>query len=157
MADFHVPRNLTLTGGYLFVDLPQVSWLVNAPLIAVSESIHIKKLTVSDRNRFEKLAGLGELGRLAGLGFSPIRYRNRLLLDFQLGHDAKWHIFSEDEVFYDFAVSKWNQNRLQLGGGLMLSKHLSLDVYFLEQNTSRPTAEIHVIGSTLRATLTPSR
>jgi Protein of unknown function (DUF2490) len=154
LADFHIQENLTLTGGYLFVDLPQFSWLVNAPLVAVSESVRIKRLRVSDRNRFEKLAGLGELGKLAGLGFSPVRYRNRLLLDLPLGPDDKWHVFAEDEVFYDFAVSRWNQNRLRAGGGVRLSKQLFLDVYFMEQNTSGPASEIHVVGSTLRVLLT---
>jgi hypothetical protein len=154
MADFRIPGNLTLTGGYLFVDLPQFSWLMHAPLVAVSGSIHVRRLRVSDRNRFEKLAGLGELGKLAGLGFSPVRYRNRLLLDLPLGPDDKWHVFAEDEVFYDFAVSRWNQNRLRAGGGVRLSKQLFLDVYFMEQNTSGPASEIHVVGSTLRVLLT---
>lgn len=154
MADVHVPWHLTLTGGYLFVDLPQFSWRVNAPLIAVSESIHIQKLRLSNRNRFEKLVGLGELGKLAGLGASPVRYRNRLVLDLPLGVDDKWHIFAEDEVFYDFAVSIWNQNRLRAGGGVRLSRHLFLDVYFLEQNTSRRASETRVVGSTLRIMVT---
>jgi hypothetical protein len=124
MADAHFPGNLTLTAGYLFVDLPQFSWLVNAPLMAVSESFHVKKLTLSDRNRFEKLVGLGELGKLAGLGSSPVRYRNRLSLDLPIGALEKWHVFADDEVFYDFAVSAWNQNRLRVGGGTRLNKSL---------------------------------
>ena len=154
MADFRVPGNLTLTAGYLFVDLAQYSWLVNAPLIAASESIHIGKLRVSDRNRFEKLAGLGQLGKLAGLGAAPVRYRNRLLLDLPLGADDNWHVFADDEVFYDFAISRWNQNRIRAGGGVRISGRLFLDVYFLEQNASRPAFEARVVGSTLRVLLT---
>ncbi len=157
MADFHVPGNLTLTAGYLFVDLPQFSWLVNAPLIAASESIHLGRLRVSDRNRFEKLVGLGRLGTLAGLGASPIRYRNRLMFDLPLGTDDNWHVFADDEVFYDFAVSRWNQNRIRVGGGIRLSNRLLLDVYFLEQNASHPGFEARVVGSTLRVLLTKSQ
>lgn len=138
------------------MELPQFSWQVYAPLIAASESVHVRTMRVSDRNRFEKLAGLGELGKRAGLGASPVRYRNRLMLEVPIGADDKWHVFTDDEVFYDFAISRWNQNRIRAGGGMRLNSRLFLDVYFLEQN-ERPSFEALVVGSTLRVALTPIR
>ena len=154
MADIHLPGKLTLTAGYLFVDLPPYSTQAHVPLIAVSELFKVGRVAISDRNRFERLFGLGELGRHAGLGNSPVRYRNRLLFDLALGRTDRCHLFADDEVFYDFEVSRWNQNRVQGGGGMRLSKRLLLDIFFLQQNISVPSRQIKVVGSTLRVDLT---
>jgi hypothetical protein len=154
-ADLHLPANLTLTAGYLFVELPPYSTQVHAPLVAVSASIKTGRLTLSDRNRFERLFGLGDVGRHAGLGASPERYRNRLQAD--VSPLSRWHIFAGDEVFYDFEVSRWNQNRAQGGAGMRMNKRLLLDVYFLQQSLRHPNREIPVVGSTLRVWLTPAR
>ena len=40
MVDFRLPWRLTLTGGYLFADLPQRSEWVHLPLVALYDSIH---------------------------------------------------------------------------------------------------------------------
>lgn len=153
-ADYRLSGRLILTGGYLFVDLPGVPAQVHAPVIAASESLRIRRVTISDRNRFEKLIGLGTFGKAVGLGASPWRYRNRALLDLSFGSSERWHAFANDEVFYDFAVTRWNQNRAQVGGGFRFSKRLHLDVYFIQQNTNRPAEEIRAVGSILRVALT---
>jgi len=151
LADFHLPAKLTLTTGYLFVELPPYSTQVHAPLAAISGSIKAGRLTVSDRNRFERLFGLGNVGRRAGLGAAPVRYRNRLLAETPLG--SRWHLFASEEIFYDFEVSRWNQNRAQGGAGFRLSKPLLLDLYFIEQTARAPDRQTPVIGSTLRVDL----
>jgi hypothetical protein len=154
MADIHLPGKLTLTAGYLFVDLPPYSTQAHVPLIAVSELFKVRQVAISDRNRFERLFGLGDLGRHAGLGNSPVRYRNRLQFDLTLGRTDCCHLFADDEVFYDFEVSRRNQNRVQGGGGMRLSKRLLLDIFFLQQNISVPSKQIQVLGSTFRVALT---
>lgn len=151
LADIHLPARLTLTAGYLFVDLPPYSTQVHAPLAAVSASLKAGRATIADRNRFERLFGLGNVGRHAGLGASPVRYRNRLLIDIPL--KSGWHLFADDEIFYDFEVSGWNQNRTQGGAGFRLNKRLLLDLYFLQQTLRAPNRESPVIGSTLRVEL----
>jgi hypothetical protein len=155
LADFHLPLRLTLTAGYLFVELPPYSTQVHAPLVAASAYFKADRVTLSDRNRFERLFGLGNVGRRAGLGASPVRYRNRLLADICAG--SRWHLFAGDEVFYDFEVSRWNQNRAHGGAGIRLNKRLLLDLYFLQQSLRAPNHEIPVIGSTLRVWLHPAQ
>jgi hypothetical protein len=145
-ADFPLPWRLTLTGGYLFADLPQRSQLVHLPLVAITKGGAIGRFTVADRNRFEKLVGFGT---------SPVRYRNRLLFDRAFGAHDRWHLFAGDEVFFDLSAGAWNQNRLQAGGGARLNRRLLLDVYYLQRDASGLAPTTRVLGTTLRVTLTP--
>lgn len=145
-ADLPLPWELTLTGGYLFVDLPQRTPSdVRVPLAALSKSFRIGRVTVADRNRFEKLIGLST---------SPVRYRNRLLANLPLGATGRWHAFIDDEVFYDFSASHWTQNRFQVGGGAGLRTHLALDLYFLQRNLRGGAPPTRVVGATLKILLT---
>ncbi len=141
MADFHLPVHLTLTGGYLYADLPQDPYHVHLPLAALTETLHEGGFTVADRNRFEKLIGYpGE----------PVRYRNRLLFDYAVGCA---HFFLDDEVFFNLSAGDFNQNRLQAGGGAHLRPRLLVDLYYLQKNPATGAAT-HVVGATLRITLT---
>src|SRR5215471_9834159 len=68
-GEVRVLPHLTLTGGYLFVDLPQRGRLhVQLPLAAATTMFRVRRLYIADRNRVEKLVGFGT---------SPVRYRNR--------------------------------------------------------------------------------
>jgi len=108
LADIHLFADTVLTGGYLFVDLPTHNSEVHAPVISVSEKIRLGRLILSDRNQFERLVDLGRLGVHSGLGSSPVRYRNRFLIDESLARPLGGHLFAEEEAFYDFEVSHWN-------------------------------------------------
>jgi hypothetical protein len=143
-ADFPLPWRLTLTGGYLFADLPQRSLFVHLPLVALTKSGTIGRFTCADRNRFEKLVGFGT---------SPVRYRNRFLVDRPLGAHDRWHLFAVDEVIFDVSDAVWNQNRAQAGGGVHLNRRLLLDVYYLQRNVSGAVPTTRVLGTTLRVTL----
>jgi hypothetical protein len=99
---------------------------------------------MSDRNRFEKLIGF------AG---SPVRYRNRLLFDLPLGKHDRWHVFADDETFFNLSVAAWNQNRFQVGGGARLNSRLSLDVYFLERSLSGGAPETRAVGTSWKVIL----
>jgi len=147
-ADFHLPWRLTLTGGYLFADLPQRSLLVHLPLVAVSTSLRFGRFTVADRNRFEKLIGYGT---------APVRYRNRFMVDRPFGAHDRWHLFVADEVFFDLSNTTWNQNRFQAGGGARLNRLLFLDGYYLQRNPSGGASPTRVLGTTLRVALTPKQ
>ena len=72
LADYPLPWHLTVTGGYLFADLPQRSDRVQLPLLALSKSFHLGQLIVTDRNRFEKLVGseLRRFGIATGFGWT---------------------------------------------------------------------------------------
>ena len=141
LADFHLPWRLALTGGYLFADLPQTSYKVNVPLIAVTEAVHLGRFSIADRNRFEKLFGYPT---------EPVRYRNRILLDRPFGLQNRWHLFADDEVFFNLSNRSWNQNRFQAGGGARLNRRLFVDLYYLQRNPSGGAATTRVLGSTLR-------
>ncbi len=143
-AEFPLPWHLKLTGGYLFADLPQRSESVHVPLVALSATFRLNRLTMSDRNRFEKLIGFTD---------SPSRYRNRLSFDLPLGKHNRLHVFGDDEVFFNLSAAAWNQNRLQVGGGARLNSCLSLDVYFLERNLSGGAPETRVVGTNWKVTL----
>lgn len=144
-VDFPLPWRLRLTGGYLFADLPQRSVLVHLPLVALTKSGTIGRFTFADRNRFEKLVGFGT---------SPVRYRNRFLVDRPFGARDHWHLFADDEVIFDVSAGAWSQNRAQAGGGVHLNRRLLLDVYYLQRNAGGPAPTTRVVGTTLRVTLT---
>jgi hypothetical protein len=144
-VDFALPRGFTLTGGYLFADLPQNSLAVHLPLMALSASFHAGKLTVADRNRLEKLIGYPG---------APVRYRNRILLDLPLGQKAQRHIFADNEVIFDLSAGNWSQNRFRAGAGARLNRALFLDVYYLEREANRAARGTNVLGTDLRVTLT---
>jgi hypothetical protein len=143
-ADLRLPAHLTLTPGYLFVTLPQGNALVHVPLVALTESLHAGRLTVADRNRFEKLIGYPG---------SPVRYRNRLLFDFPFGPQEHLHVFLDDEIVVNLSAGNFNQNRLQAGTGARLAPRLLLDLYYLQKNPATGAAT-HVLGTTLRIRLT---
>jgi hypothetical protein len=145
-ADFSLPWRLTLTGGYLFADLPQRSEWVHLPLAAVTKSFQWGRFSLADRNRFEKLVGFPG---------NPVRYRNRLFLDRPLGPHNAWHVFVDDEAIWNLSAGQWSQNRAQVGGGARLSRRLFLDVYFLRRNVSGGGPATNVVGNILRVALTP--
>jgi len=147
LFDFAVLKHLTITGGYLFVGLPNTGagYNVNVPLAAVTFKAKLARLKVSDRSRAEGLIGLPQ---------DPIRYRNKLILDVPFDSE-RWQPFLSDEVFYDFSKSAWSQNRFQAGLGRELTPRLRLDLFYMERNArqSNPTAS-HIIGTTLQIKFT---
>ena len=145
-ADFRVPLHLTITGGYLLAVLPQ-RWLnVHVPLMALTPTFRIRWFTIADRNRFEKLVGFGD---------SPVRYRNRFLLDLPFGTQERWHGFASNEVIFNLTAGNWNQNRLQFGGGRQLDSRLFLDVYYWRRVMSGSAPAQNVLGTTLRISFVP--
>jgi uncharacterized protein DUF2490 len=137
------PRvDLTLTGGYLLVDLPaRENATVHVPLVAASATFHVRRLIIADRNRFEKLVGFGT---------SPVRYRQRLLFDMPLDRERTWHLFADDEVFFDYSASRWNQNRLQIGAGPRFRSGVSIDVFYLQRNVTSGLPSTRVLGTMVR-------
>ncbi len=140
-ADFPLRWHLTATGGYLFAVLPQRSLEVHLPLVAIATSCRFRRFTLADRNRFEKLIGF-ESG--------PVRYRNRFLVDRDIGRSRRWHAFVDNEVIFNLSAGGWNQNRFQLGGGTRFTPRLSFDVYYLRRDLSSSTQIAHVLGTTLK-------
>lgn len=143
-ADVQLPWHLTLTGGYLFAVLPQRSLDVHLPLIALTPTFRRGGLLVGDRNRFEKLIGFAN---------SPVRYRNRFLVDVSFGARERWHTFASNEVILNLTDGNWNQNRLQFGAGRQLATRLFLDVYYLRRNLSGGAPSQNVLGTTLKINL----
>lgn len=144
-VDFGVSRYLTVTGGYLFGDLPEIGAGVQAhlPLVAVTARYKIRRLTIADRNRVEKLYGIPG---------DPVRYRNRLALDFEF--HRSWHAFLMDEALRDVSAGIWNENRFEAGAGRKLTNRTALDVYYLLRNAKHFSPfETHAIGLTLRLRL----
>ena len=146
LFDYALVRHMNVTGGYLFVGVPNAGpgYDVHVPLAAITFKAKIKRLDMSDRNRAEGLIGLPQ---------NPIRFRNKLVLDLPL-RSGRWTPFLSDEVFYDFSKSAWTQNRFQAGFGHELSSRLRLDFFYLERNArqSNPTAT-HALGTTLQIKL----
>jgi len=148
LADIQLPHDVTLTGGYLVAELPQrADLLAQIPLVAAAKTFHVGELILNDRNRLE---------RLDGFGTSPFRYRNRLLLDSPLGAGRRWHMFGDDEVFFDFSQSAWTQNRFRVGAGVRMNSHTFLDAYYLLRSVRGGLPSTQVIGTTFRVALTAS-
>jgi hypothetical protein len=144
-ADLPLGRHFILTGGYLFADLPQKSLAVHVPLVAGTNAFRLGRTTLADRNRFEKLFNYPN---------APVRYRNRFLAEEALGTSRRWHLFADDEVFFDLTAGAWSQNRLRAGGGVRLQRRLLLDVYYLRRNAGGGAEPVHVLGTNLRISLT---
>jgi hypothetical protein len=145
-ADFRLPWHLTLTGGYLFAVLPQRSLDVHLPLVALTPTFKLHRFVLADRNRFEKLVGFAN---------SPVRYRNRFLVDAPFGAKERWHAFIDDEVIFNLTDGDWNQNRFEIGGGRQLAFRIFLDVYYLQRNPGGSAPQTRVAGTTLRINLRP--
>ena len=144
MTDVRLPAHTVLSVGYLVVDLPQRQpSVVRVPLVALSGAVRIRRLTLADRNRVEQLVGLGS---------SPVRYRNRLSLDWSPGIPNPPHVFADQEVFFITSESGWNQNRVRIGSGWAMRPTLMLDVFYLQQNV-RGRARGQVLGTTLKVAL----
>jgi hypothetical protein len=144
IASFPLSKHLTLTGGYLFADLPQIPDQAHVPLVALLTSLKLKRFTLGDQNRFEKLVGYKD---------SPVRYRNWILADRPIGETGNWHFFCNDEVFFNLTDGNWNQNRFKAGGGARLSRRLFLDLYYLQRNSPGGAASAHVLGTDLTVKL----
>ena len=147
-ADFRLPWHLTLTGGYLFAVVPQRSPDVHLPLVAMTPTFRFRRFVLADRNRFEQLVGFRN---------SPVRYRNRFLVDHPFGAMERWHAFADDKVLFNLTDWNWNQNRLQLGGSRRLTSRPSLDIYYLRRNLRGGVPTQNVLGTTLRISLRPTK
>jgi len=146
--DVQLSRYITATGGYLFADLPQRAQShVHLPLIAVSTTLQVGRLTIADRNRVEKLIGYG---------VSPIRYRNRFMVELPIGRTDRWHVFGDDEAFFDTSVSSWTQNRLQVGCGARVASGVSVDLFYLQRRVAGGATSTNVVGTTVKVALKPS-
>jgi hypothetical protein len=143
-ADLRLRWGLTLTPGYLFAYLPQGKYLVHLPLLAFTETAQLGRLTLADRNRFEKLTGYPG---------SLVRYRNRLLLDCPFGSHPQGHVFIDDEIFFNLSAVNFNQNRFQIGAGVRLHPRFQLDLYYLQKYPGSGAAT-YVFGTTLKVSLT---
>ena len=105
----------------------------------------LRKVTFSDRNRFEYH------WRTPHLDF--IHYRNKMQLERALN---LWKLtgFVADEVFYDSHFDAWIRNRIYAGVSKKVNQHLSFELYYMRQNDghSRP-GDLNVLGNTLKVRL----
>ena len=82
-----------------------------------------------------------------------LRYRNKLTVKIPF----KWTKFDiqpyvADEVFMDFDEGRFNRNRLYIGAGGKLTKHLKADVFYLWQSSKSGNrwVDYNVIGTKLK-------
>ncbi|KAA6457307.1 DUF2490 domain-containing protein [Acidobacteria bacterium AB60] len=120
-------RNLSVSAGYLFADLPQTDQVAHVPLVAITPSGSFRRWSFSDINRFE---------RLLAYGSEPYRYRNRPAADYALGRRRALHLYAADEIFFALSPHRdWNQNRFQIGAGAVVRRSLRFEAYFLQRST----------------------
>lgn len=147
-ADWRLDR-FTLTAGAYAVQIRGVTngatTDVELPFLSANYSFEILGVSVSDRNRIEDLVGIPG---------APYRFRNRLGADLPLFQQGISHVFATDELFYDFATSRWNRNRAQLGFGVPVSSRGELQLFYLRQDNygSEPRA-LNVLGLTFKVDL----
>jgi hypothetical protein len=87
-------------------------------------------LAMSDRNRVEY--------RVREAADEGWRYRNRLRASWA----SKWTRFEiqpyvDDEIFYDFIVNEWNQNRASIGISSKIASPLKADIYYMRQSNRK--------------------
>jgi hypothetical protein len=134
----------TATGYYVSVrdlhtGIGTAIWL---PAAALTYSIDVGRLKVSDRNRLEQLEGI------AG---TPTRYRNRASLTWAVSEiDRLTDAFIADELFYDFTKGRWSRNRIQAGIQCRVTGTTQLQVFYMRQNdTYGALNRLNVLGVTL--------
>jgi hypothetical protein len=130
-------RHWSLSAGYLFADLPQVDQVAHVPLVAVTPSWVIRRWTFSDVNRFERLLAYSN---------QPYRYRNRATADYAFGGHHTRHLYASNEFFDNLSAGTWNQNRAQVGFGILVYHRSRLDAYFLRRSAPGGK-ETSVIGT----------
>jgi hypothetical protein len=81
------------------------------------------------------------------------RYRPSVTIEKELPKSflAKSKIYFTEEVFYDSLPDRFSRNRASIGFSRVISKKLTLDIYYLRQNDgiTRP-GDLHVIGTNWR-------
>ena len=132
-------RRWSLSAGYLFADLPQHDQVAHVPLAALTPSWTYRHWTFSDINRFERLLAYSN---------QPYRYRNRAAADYAFGRRHTRHLYASNEFFVNLSEKSWNQNRAQVGIGILAGHNTRFDAYFLQR--SAPGAkETSVVGTIL--------
>jgi hypothetical protein len=147
---FRIGRHLTVIPNYLHIEMqPFEGRRVSENRLSVQATIRfpVGRFTISDRNTFER--------RLRHPGVDATRYRNRLQLEHPIGPaKQKLSLFVSDEVFYDWTFNAWVRNRAAIGISKVLTKQLTLDLYYMRQNDSRSVpGDLNVIGTTWRVRL----
>jgi len=139
IGTIHLNRRWSLSAGYLFADLPQHDQVAHVPLAALTPSWMKRKWTFSDINRFE---------RLLAYPSQPYRYRNRATADYAFGRHGTRHLYASNEFFVNLSERSWNQNRAELGVGIMAGHCIRFDAYFLERSAPGGK-ETSVVGTIL--------
>jgi hypothetical protein len=146
LIDVRVNNNFTLTGGYLYVNLPFTGrgYEANVPLVAATVKEKIGSFVVSDRSRAEQLFGLPDF---------PVRYRNKVNISVPLDN-GRWAPFIANEAFFDFSQSRWTQDRFQVGVDVGLNDQVRLNTYYLVRtNLRNGVNDVNAIGLTLEVRL----
>lgn len=144
---FKLGKRVTVTPTYLAIfqqPVAAASFTEHRPLVDVVVQVPVGKFTFTDRNRLER--------RFLPTA-STTRYRNRLMIDYQLrGPDLR--VFIYDEVFYDFRLDRWALNRIGAGVSKAFNKNVIADIYYVRQNNAfaRP-GDLHVLGLQFRLQL----
>ena len=144
VADDRVNSFLTLSAGYIYAGLPNTGkgYTVNAPLAAVSLGRGFGRFALRERSRGE---------RLYSIPGNPYRYRQKLELAYKVA--PKIQIFANDEVFYQFGLDRWNQNRAQAGLTRTLNRQLAIDLFYLQRNTQSQPKSTRGLGLTVHLSL----
>ncbi len=126
VLDFRTNRLVTFSLGYIYASLPNTGrgLRVDAPLTAVSLGRAFGRWSVGERNRGERLYGVGR---------EPYRYRQKVDVSYAIL--PRLHLIANDEAFYQFGINQWNQNRLEAGFHQALNDALSVDLFYLQRNT----------------------
>ena len=119
---------LELAFGYRLVyEKPKMKWMEeDEPYTNITAKLDIWKFKFEDRNRIE----------YRHFRFAPdqARYRNRFMLKYPI--DFKKIIIApyiSDEIFVSSNGSGFNQNRLQTGIELGLTKYVKIDISYMSQ------------------------
>jgi len=105
----------------------------------------LKSVSVSHRSWFEYRL------RVSGNSW---RYRPSISFERELPKKLGSKLYLVEEVFFDSLLKRLSRNRFTIGVNRAITKHLSLDVYFLRQNDgiSRP-GDISLLGTALKIRL----
>ncbi len=144
---FKINKYLTIQPTYLYLN--QRPWagvkiLSHRFLIDVTTKFSVKKLTFTNRHRYEKQFRHGRV--------DDTQLRERLMIDHPVQIGGKqFKIFAFDEIFYSRIFREVYRNRFAVGVGKTFNTRFYAELFYLRQNDgrSRP-GDIHALGTTLK-------
>jgi len=147
---FKLNKGFTISPGYLYIESRNTAGAFRTEhrySIRSTYKFPVKKFGLSHRSQYEyRVRGSGNSWR-----YRPSLTFEKVLPDKLIG---KAKLLVTEELFYVSTTGKFSRNRISVGVNKEISKHLTLELYYLRQNDgfSHP-GDLNVVGTSWKIRL----